>query len=75
MVREKRVECPKCKKAMGAGFVIDRGNSDRKYVQQWVEGVPEKSFWTGLSVRKRAVLPVTTYRCASCGFLESYAKS
>lgn len=73
-MREKRVECPKCKKVMSAGFLLDRGEGDRKRVAQWVEGMPEKSFWTGLSITKRLVLPVTTYRCMSCGYLESYAR-
>lgn len=74
IVREKRVECPKCSKAMSVGFLLDRGNSDRKRVGEWVEGLPEKSFWTGLSTAKRHVLPVTTYRCVGCGYLESYAR-
>ena len=74
-MREKRVECPKCKKAMGAGFLIDRGNNDRKRVTEWVDGVPQKSFWTGISTAKRLVLPVATYRCTACGYLESYART
>lgn len=74
-MREKRVECPKCKKAMNPGFLIDRGDSDRKHVAQWVDGVPEKSFWTGIAIKKRLVLTVTTYRCLGCGYLESYART
>ena len=74
-MREKRIECPRCKKAMSTGFMLDRGDSDRKHVAQWIEGVPEKSFWTGLSVKKRVVIPAVTYRCTGCGYLESYARS
>lgn len=74
-MREKRVECPKCKKAMGTGFLIDRGESDRKHLVQWVEGIPQKSFWTGIATSKRLMLPVTTYRCTGCGYLESYART
>ena len=39
----------------------------------WVEGPPRKSFWTGLKLSGSVQLPVTTYRCGRCGFLESYA--
>ena len=40
----------------------------------WVEGPPTSSFWTGLRMRGRERLPVTTMRCIKCGFLESYAE-
>ena len=73
-MREKRVECPKCKKAMGPGFLIDRGESNRKHLTQWVEGTPRKSFWSGISTSKAVVLSVSTYRCMTCGYLESYAR-
>ena len=75
VVREKRVECPKCKKVMGPGFILDRGNNDRKRAAEWVEGVPQKSIWTGLATSKRLTLPVMTYRCTGCGYLESYART
>ena len=74
-MREKRVECPKCKKTMGPGFLVDRGDSDRKHVVQWVDGFPKKSFWKGISTSKALVLPVATYRCTACGYLESYART
>ena len=74
-MREKRVECPKCKKVMGTGFLVDRGESDRKHVVKWVEGIPQKSFWTGIATSKLLMLPVTTYRCTGCGYLESYART
>ena len=72
-MREKRVECPKCKKAMSRGFLLGYRKHDSQRLVNWVDGVPETSIWTGISVRKKQILPVTTYRCTSCGFLESYA--
>jgi hypothetical protein len=32
------------------------------------------SIWTGMKMRGRERHPVITYRCAGCGFLESYAR-
>jgi hypothetical protein len=70
---ERRLECPRCRGRMEPGYVMDRGDQNSRHAAQWVEGPPERSFWTGLKLKDRAVLPVTTYRCAECGYLESYA--
>ena len=64
--------CPKCQHLMSQGFIADRG-ADAYFVSQWVEGEPNRSFWLGLKVPPEKTLPVTTYRCVSCGFLEAYA--
>jgi hypothetical protein len=66
-------ECPKCKRPMSVGFVLEHGHNERRGVTHWVEGLPEKSFWAGLVTKNRRVLPITTWRCERCGFLESYA--
>jgi hypothetical protein len=58
---------------MHAGYVLDHGDRGARGVAQWVAGAPEKSFWMGLTTKDRAVLPVTTFRCERCGYLESYA--
>jgi hypothetical protein len=55
------------------GFVADKGHHGMPDVQKWVDGPPEKSFWVGIKMRGRQVLPVMTYRCERCGMLESYA--
>jgi hypothetical protein len=57
---------------MEAGFLVDEGYTT-KAVPKWVAGQPEKSIWTGLKVRGKEQLDVTTYRCPRCGYLESYA--
>jgi len=39
----------------------------------WVEGEPERSFWTMTKIKGKLNRPVVSYRCRACGFLESYA--
>lgn len=64
--------CPKCQATMGDGFIYDNTHGGRS-VSAWVAGKPERSFWTGLKLKGRLHLCVETWRCARCGFLESYA--
>jgi len=66
--------CPKCSGRMEEGFVLD--HTYGAYLQaMWVEGAPAKSFWTGLKIKGRIKLPVTSFRCSGCGYLESFASS
>ena len=67
------LECLRCGGSMEQGFVADTGHLSVPDTQTWVEGAPERSFWSGLKVKDREVLPVTTHRCVRCGYLESYA--
>ena len=69
----KSIVCPKCNAAMEEGFILDLGHFDAGTVSQWVEGAPERSIWTGIKTKDREKFQVTTYRCADCGYLESYA--
>jgi hypothetical protein len=64
--------CPKCGKGMQPGFVPDQG--DGRFLQgQWFEGKFETK-WLGMRLRsKKPPVAITTYRCPSCGYLESYA--
>ena len=64
--------CAKCGKAMEAGFVLGYDHGTRTQ-SAWIHGAPEPSFWTGVKLKGHQRLPVTTYRCTGCGFLESYA--
>jgi hypothetical protein len=64
--------CPKCSTAMEAGYVLDQTHGAMTQ-STWIEGAPEPSFWTGLKLKGHQRLPVTTYRCPVCGYLESYA--
>ena len=65
--------CPKCSGRMQEGFIYDQSDAIR-LVSKWVEGVPEKSVWTGVKLKGRKTIETRTFRCDKCGFLESYAK-
>ena len=67
------LECLRCSGAMERGFVIDKAHYSVPDTQNWVEGAPERSFWMGLRMKGREVVPVVTWRCERCGYLESYA--
>ena len=60
---------------MHEGFVLDRGHGNAIGVSKWVEGEPEKSFWTGYKTKDREKFEISTYRCERCGYLESYAQN
>ena len=67
-------QCPKCDGQMEQGFALDMTNGAR-LVSQWASGAPVKSFWSGTKPppeEKR--IPIGVFRCASCGYLESYAR-
>ena len=58
---------------MAQGFVLDTTYGAR-LVSRWAPGAPMKSFWLGTQTPDDGVLPIGTYRCSSCGYLESYAQ-
>jgi hypothetical protein len=64
--------CPKCGQGMIQGFIADNLESGVA-VSHWVEGEPQTSWLGGLKTPIEKSLPVGTFRCMSCGFLESYA--
>lgn len=66
-------KCPKCSGVMEQGFVMDSTNAG-VLVSHWAKGAPLKaSFWMGTK-RPEAQLPIGTFRCSSCGYLEGYAR-
>lgn len=65
--------CPKCNGEMVQGFTFEH-DGWRRMVITWVEGTPEKSFWQSAKVPADKCVPVGTFRCSACGFLESYAR-
>jgi hypothetical protein len=66
------IRCPKCNGVMVQGFIGDK--TDWGYrVSIWVEGAPAKATWFDTSVPADKYIPVGTFRCSTCGFLESYA--
>lgn len=57
---------------MEEGFTVDAADGNMPTVGHWHRGVPEKRWW-GLRIVKSARLPITSWRCTSCGVLENYA--
>ena len=66
-------ECPKCRNMMEEGFIADLTHG-AVMTSKWIEGEPEKSFWTVTKTKGKRQVEVHTFRCTNCGFLESYAK-
>ncbi len=56
---------------MERGFIPDFTQGVTRAV--WVEGVFEKSMWTGYKKNGRQHFYVETFRCAQCGALRAYA--
>lgn len=55
------------------GFLVDQGYGSVAQTK-WASGEPSASFWRTSVVRSGAkTYPVVTYRCESCGHLESFA--
>lgn len=68
----KQLHCLRCRAPMEYGYIpYYHGNGYAPII--WYPGEPERSFWTGLKVRKANTIPVRTFRCPKCGYLESYA--
>jgi hypothetical protein len=58
---------------MEEGFVRDIGQGNMTHPSTWVEGVPERSFWTVTKTSGKEQRQIRTFRCMRCGYLESYA--
>jgi predicted RNA-binding Zn-ribbon protein involved in translation (DUF1610 family) len=72
MDQQQTARCSKCNSEMDEGFVADFAHS-QIVQEQWVQGSPEQSFWTGTKVRDKPRFRIVTFRCPTCGYLESYA--
>jgi hypothetical protein len=73
MTREP-MTCPKCSGRMESGFMVDRAGIGSDLQGRWVEGDPiPRFFFDGVKMQGREPLPVRTYRCEGCGYLESFA--
>jgi hypothetical protein len=66
--------CPKCGGPMAQGFVVDFHQGGARRVSSWVAGAPQKSFWRGTTAPDLTGVPIGTFRCETCGFLESFAR-
>ncbi len=68
-------DCPKCDAKMVQGFIVDRSQGGSRSVSSWVEGPPEKTFWSGTNAPDDKQIPIGTFRCSGCGYLESFASA
>ncbi len=66
------IPCPKCQGQMIQGFIPDY-TEGAKYVASWVEGHPQTSVFWYTKVPMGGGIPIATYRCKGCGYLEFYA--
>lgn len=66
-------DCPKCRARMEEGFVKDYYQHQVR-PPMWIEGRPEKSFWSGIRTKGKRQHEIATYRCTRCGYLEQYAR-
>jgi hypothetical protein len=69
----KELKCAKCAAAMEPGMIMDRGAYNISLKQRWTKGGLEFSWKSGLKTSSGPLRSVATWRCTSCGFLESYA--
>ena len=67
-------KCPKCGSGMEQGFVVDGLGHGSRLVSHWAAGAPMKSFLAGIKLDAEQIVPIGTYRCTSCGYLELYAR-
>ena len=65
--------CPKCDGIMEPGLMLDRKEASDLQARG-VGGEPTpQTFFGNIRLKGREPLPVTTYRCEGCGYLESFA--
>jgi hypothetical protein len=64
--------CPKCQGKMVQGFVAEfmYGGAE---IERWSQGLPKKGWLAGIAPPGISV-PIATFRCEVCGYLESYAR-
>jgi len=68
---DKPITCPKCSQPMKEGYLPEMSQAHTGRTR-WIPGPPEVGF-LGLNTRGKEILEVRTFRCAACGYIESYA--
>ena len=67
--------CSKCQGHMIQGFIADFADMEQNAnVSTWVEGPPKMSLMFGTKTPAAKHVPIGTYRCSACGYLESYTR-
>ena len=77
---DEAMSCPKCQGEMVRGYTIDQSHQ-LVFLGQWAKGAPKKGWWFLTPIKNLIKLPessqtisIGTFRCQTCGFLESYAR-
>jgi hypothetical protein len=65
--------CPRCRSEMVRGYLLDRTHGGFG-MGTWIEGPPERSAFDLVKPRLERSIPIMSYRCAGCGYLELYAR-
>jgi len=66
--------CPKCEKSMEQGHTPDRAHGAVRE-SAWAPGpAVEQRFFGGIKYKANAMIPLSAYRCPSCGYVEFYAR-
>lgn len=68
---ESAPNCPKCGGEMAEGFIPELNLG--YLVPFWVVGKPETDCLGSLKVAGKDQYQIETFRCAKCGYLESFA--
>jgi predicted nucleic-acid-binding Zn-ribbon protein len=69
---ERNIKCSKCQRTMEKGYIPD-ATYGGVVLGTWVEGEVETGFLGAIKLKGKTRRTITTYRCNSCGYLESYA--
>lgn len=64
--------CSKCQGTMAEGFIATE-KSSMPTVSSWIEGAPRKGWWGNVKTPGTPI-PIATWRCSRCGYLENYAR-
>jgi hypothetical protein len=73
---EEEFVCSLCGGKMKLGYILDRGqHCVPQTAAEWVEGLPEASIWTGLRVKGKERYRIESFRCGTCGRLDSFART
>ncbi len=63
--------CPKCQASMAEGFIPSEKHG-MPALSGWIAGAPKKGWWGDVKLPGKPI-PIATFRCNRCGFLEHYA--
>ena len=64
--------CMKCDGEMIEGFVVQQGQN-LTAIERWHGGLRARSIWAEIKQRASPGIPITTFRCETCGYVEQYA--